>query len=253
MKKDLEIRFSMLKAAARSGAHARLAVRGAELDETYAMERGTATHHILFGTKKIVGWEERRPRRGKDYDAFVLANPGAQVLTASEYEKSHRLADAIRENELAMELLTGEYEQTLRWKDNGLAMRATPDVRGIDYLAELKTCADASPERFPWHARKMAYHAQLAMQAEAMAKCGHGTPNALYLIAVESSAPYPVTVLRLTDRAIDEGRRLYRLWLERLRGFLESNVWPPYSQCVVPFDVQVEDEPDLVFGEEEAA
>ena len=71
------------------------------------------------------------------------------------------------------------------------------------------------------------------------------------LLAVESTAPYVVTVFRVTERALEQGRRTYRLWFERLMACEEADEWPGYVQSVVPLDVPESDE--VTFGEEEAA
>ena len=63
-------------------------------------------------------------------------------------------------------------------------------------------------------------------------------PDAAYIVAVEPVAPYAVTVLRFTARALEQGRATYRAWLERLlvcRGVFDS--FPPYAQSIVELDV----------------
>jgi hypothetical protein len=58
-------------------------------------------------------------------------------------------------------------------------------------------------------------------------------------------------VFKLTEQAVDMGRRLYRLWLEQLAGCIESNQWPGYAQSVVDFDVApVDEEPFVLIGED---
>ena len=54
-------------------------------------------------------------------------------------------------------------------------------------------------------------HAQLSFYRDALE---HRGP--CYLIAVETVAPYAVTVMHLTERALLEGDKLNRMWLERL-------------------------------------
>ncbi len=93
------------------------------------------------------------------------------------------------------------------------------------------------------------YHAQVAdYRAAIKAKVGV-PPRDCFIIAVESAAPYAVTVLRLTERALDMGDRLLAVWMERLRACEDSNSWPAYCQSVTDFDVP-DDELDLVFGDE---
>jgi len=61
-----------------------------------------------------------------------------------------------------------------------------------------------------------------------------------------------VTVFKLTDKALEQGRKSLVLWTEQLRGCIESRHFPAYSQAVVDLDVPDGDE--LVFpgGETES-
>jgi len=60
------------------------------------------------------------------------------------------------------------------------------------------------------------------------------------LIAVEDKPPYVVTTYRLTPDAAEMGHRIWRAHFERLRVCEESNVWPAYSDAVVPLEVDQE-------------
>jgi hypothetical protein len=233
------IRFSHLRAYGRSGAHGKHARAGGS-DETAAMEKGTAVHALIFGNRKVIGYPGT-VRRGKEFDAFAAEHVDAEILTMTAYDESRRIADAVLSSELAAPLLKGVVEQTIRFTWMGEQCRSTPDVRGSTFLTELKTTQSADPERFFWHSLRYHYHAQMRMQQIAcMAKLD------CYVVAIESSAPYPVTVLRFTDRALEQGEKLLMLWMERLRNCEQSRHWSPYVDSIVDLDVP-EDEPELVF------
>lgn len=240
------VRFSHLRAYGRSGAHGFHARFGVEDDQTYAMERGTATHAILFDTRKVCGYPGS-VRRGKDYEAFAAEHADYEILTGAEYDKARRMADAVRQCELAQSVLQGATEQTLLFRWMGQDCRSTPDVRGADYCTELKTCATSDPERFPWHALRMHYHAQMRLEAIASQAKGYRVDNC-YVVAVESSEPFPVTVYRITDRALEMGERLLMLWMERLRGCELSGEWPPYVTSMAEIDLPPD---EIEYGEEE--
>lgn len=242
---SLPVRFSHLRAYGRSAAHGKHA-RETEMDPTYAMERGTAVHALIFEDRKVCGYPGR-VRNGKEYDAFVAAHPDTEILTMAEFDKARRMADAVRESELAMSVLTGEVEKTIRFRWDGLDCRATPDVRGPNYLTELKTSSSADPVRFPWHALRMHYHAQMRMQQIA---CNDRNRDC-FIVCVESTAPYPVQVFRIEERALEIGERLLVLWAERLKNSETSKVWPPYSTCIAPIDVPDDEETELIFPEDE--
>lgn len=240
---ELPVRFSHLRAYGRSGVHGYHA-RTTEMAQTIAMQRGTAVHALLFGTRKVVGYPGAT-RRGKEYDAFVVANPDTEILTGAEYEKAKAMADALRSSKTAAPLLEGVFEQTIHFNWFGRKCRATPDVRGNGFVTDLKTASSSDPARFQWHSLRMAYHAQMRMQLEAV---GTGEAN---LVVVESAAPYPVTCFRVTQEALEEGDKLCTLWMERLMNCEKADYYPPYVECIVPLDVPRD--LDLDYGDDDAA
>ncbi len=241
------VRFSHLRAYGRSPAHGRHARLAAKSDPSYAMERGTAVHAILFEKKKVIGYPGAT-RRGKEYEAFAAAHPDHEILTMTEYEKASRMADAVRACKLAEPLLNGIREDTLLFKWMGLECRTTPDVRGPDFLTELKTASTSDPARFLWHARRMHYHAQLRFQDFGCEKLHRIRDH--WIVCVESEAPHPVTVFHVEPEALEEGEKLLMLWAERLKNCEASGAFPPYVECAVPLvwpkDIEYE------FGEEAA-
>lgn len=241
----LPVRFSHLRAYGRSAAHGQHA-RLQDGEETYAMERGTAVHAILFGTKKVIGYPGAT-RRGKEYDAFAAQHSDHVILTLAEYEKAKRMADAVSACKLAEPFLKGVSEETLLFRWMGLECRATPDVRGLDFLTELKTSASADPMKFVWHARRMHYHAQLRFQEFGCEK-HHYNMRDHWIVCVESDEPHPVTVFHLEPEAREEGERLLMLWAERLKNSEASKVYPPYVDCIVPL-VWPKDDFALEYGD----
>lgn len=230
------IRFSHLRAYGRSAAHGHHARLGGEDEETAAMERGTAVHALVFGTRKVCGYPGAQ-RRGREYEAFAAEHADHEILTMAEFDKSRRMADSVLACELAQSCLQGVAEETLLFRWMGLDCRATPDIRGPDYVTELKSSSSAEPARFGWHALRMGYHAQLRFQA-----IGTGARiRDHWIVAVESDAPYPVTVFRVTDRAIEVGEKLLVLWAERLKNCEASNVFPPYTSTFAEIDVPDEE------------
>lgn len=171
------------------------------------------------------------------------------IVTAAEYEQSARCADAVRTHPLARELLEGECELPLRWSVLGREAGGQLDVvsRARRSITDLKTTTKAEPGWFIRHAIGMAYHAQLDWYREGARENGYPIDEC-HLVAVESRPPYAVTCLRLTENALEEGRKVWRLWLERLLGCERSGEWPEYVQSVVDFDVTADVE--LTFGEE---
>lgn len=246
------VRFSHLRAYGRSPAHGRHA-RLVEMDPTYAMERGTVVHALIFGNRKVAGYPGAK-RAGNEYEAFAAAHPDTEILTMAEFDKARRMADAVRASELAMSVLAGVKEKTILFRWMGLDCRSTPDVRGANYLTELKSSSSADPVRFPWHAIRMQYHAQMRLQTIAASQSGPARERKIddcFIVCVEEKPPFPVTVFRMDERALEVGEKLLMLWAERLKGAEASRTWPPYVTCIVPIDVP-DEEPELIFADEDA-
>jgi len=231
------VRFSHLKAYGRSAMHG-LHSRTVESEANYAMQRGTAVHALIFGNRVVCGYPGP-VRRGKEYDRFVAERPDCEILTASEFDKARRMADAVLSSKIAAPYIRGITETTILFRWNGLDCRATPDIRGEDFLTELKCSSTSDPERFQYQAIRMAYHAQMRMQQLAC----HSAIDELdcHVVCVEDAEPHPVTVFRFTDRALEMGERNLILWSERLKQCEESNYYPSYAECVMPLDVPEDD------------
>ena len=154
---------------------------------------------------------------------------------------------------MAQPYLKGVFEKTILFRWNGLDCRVTPDVRGEDFVTELKSSKSADPAKFLWHARRMQYHAQLRFQ-----QYGCEQPTMVkeaskisdhYIVCVESDAPHPVTVFHVEPEALQEGQQLLMLWAERLKNSASCDAYPPYTDCVVPLVWPKDDV--IEFGEDE--
>lgn len=248
----LPLRFHHLKALGRSPAHAKLVLDGEEAEQTASMERGSALHHMVFGTRPVIAYPGA-VRRGKEWEAFRAGHPDCEILAGSDYERVQGMAEAVRAHADAMQVLEGVHESTIMFDILGRRARVTPDCRAPEHVAELKSTTCSDPMRFQWQAIKLGYHCQLVWQLDGVALSGLGQPKKAYVVAVESSAPYPVTVLRLTDRALDQGRRQVRLWLERFLACEKWDTWPGYVESIVDLDVPDDEELPLTYGTETEA
>lgn len=248
---DLEVRFHHLKlAGTKSPAHLRALLERDRGRSSSAMEKGSAVHALVLGGAPVTFYPGP-VRRGKKWEKFRDEQPaGTLVLSRDDYDAAHGMAEAVARHADAVALLGGERERTLRWKELGVSCRATPDATVYaSHVTELKTCESAEPGQFQRQAIRYGYHAQLAWYRQAVEALKLGKPSEAYVVAVESSDPYPVTVLRVTERAMDAGARLVCLWFERLRACLEADEWPAYVQNIVDLDVPDLDTFALDFGE----
>lgn len=243
--RTIPVRFSALKNMALSPAHYLDSLLH-DGDDSLARRIGRGVHALLFGLPVAV--YEGKVRRGKEWEAFK-ANAAGEILNVTEHDQSRRVVDAIRNNADASALMFGadiKNEHKFMWRTLGRQCRGTPDAYGPRHLVDLKTHRRQKPEKFVSSAAWMGYHGQLAWYQNGLRAEGLSTADDVYIVAVESVRPFPVTVYRLTDEALDLGNRMWRGWLEQLLGCEQSEQWPAYAQSVIPF--HVEQDTELVFA-----
>lgn len=241
---DLPVRFSNLRHIARSPAHYLHALHADR--QTAAMRLGKLVHALCLGGNHVVYEGERRGNKWKDFEA---ENAGKEIVTAKELATADAMRAAVAKHPEASFLLGGHHEVELTWEIAGRRCLGHVDVVGGLHITELKSGQTSQPGRFEWHALRMHYHAQLAWYLDAMAATNSPRRDA-YILVVEAAPPHVVTAFRVTDRAIEEGRKLYRLWFEQLRNCEESNYWPGYCEAILPLDVADDTERLLIDGEE---
>jgi len=243
------VRFSRLKRMATSAAHYAAGFG----PETGPMRKGTALHAYLLGGEKnvVVYTGGRRDDRIEKWRHFKAAHEGRHIMSPTELGDVIGMRESLEKHPRAMWLLDGVQERRIHWEDAGRACMGTPDVvipkgdRRI--LVELKTTRTSHPERFVWECRRHLYHAQVAWYRRGAELCGEYGPGGfdeVYVVAVESAPPYPVTVFRVDEKSLEVGARMNRLWLEQLLVCERNDHFPAYAESDVPLSV-VDEEPEL--------
>lgn len=262
--RTIPTRHSLLKKMALSPAHyleacqqpqddslaARLGAAMKVNDRTEALRLGAAIHAMITETGKVTLYPGRRAGKSwKAFEAEAAASGFVEILNEREWNMVEGVVRAIRGHDEAMRLLFDGtlVEKRIDWEFIGKACRATPDARvPRKYIADLKTAVSSEPEKFARQARQLFYHAQADLYAEAMERTGEGRPEDSFIIAVEKTRPYPVTIFRFTTELLDLGARMNRIWIERLKNCEASNVWPEYAPPPAVIDLGLPEE--MLFG-----
>jgi hypothetical protein len=242
--------FHDLKRFAKSPLHY-LTGLGVDGPDSAAFRFGRLTHAVTLGVGEINIFEGKT-RQGKAWEEFASKHDERTIYKKDEVEEAKRIADAVHNDPLARDLLVGRFEVPAEWTMNGrkVATRGI-DILGSSFICDLKTTSNAEPHTFQRGGLRYGYHAQLAMYLDAARTLGSKASEA-YVIAVETAPPYAVTVHHLSPRLLEEGRKLVRSWMERLRACEEADEWPSYTQCIVEWDI-VEDSFGLIIDGEEVA
>lgn len=228
------VRYSNLRNLSKSPAHYLSSITIPRKDSP-AMALGRATHSIVLeGGAGLLVYEGER--RGKAWAEFKDTHPEQEIVTAAEYDRAKAIADAVLADPVAAPLLRGSEvlnEQRVTWEMDGLPCALRFDALGPTWLADLKTTGDAAPRAFQRHAERYLYHAQCAWYRSALVGA---QPLDCYLVAVETDAPYAVTVLRLSEDLLELGNRTWRGWWQTLLKCTATNVWPGYAAGPVEWE-----------------
>lgn len=202
-------------------------------ESTPAMEFGKAFHMALlqpdlFPASYVVAPSfDKRSKEGKDRWAEFQASlkDDQNTVSLDDYNKIQRMVDAVMNNGFSADLITNliEREKEVTWSDSetDLPMRGIVDGISSAYIIDIKTCADADPNKFQRDAVNLSYHRQAAIYVDSQ-------PNPLdyYLIAIEKDEPHGVSVHELSPELIEVGRSNYRFLLNEYRNWVEDGCAP---------------------------
>jgi hypothetical protein len=261
---DEGLHFSDLKKIGTSAAHF---IHGRKQPRTMTgpMRLGMIVDRILTGGRvpptypgSSKGNMNRQGGEWKEWAADQVLKHGwklDELATKDESDQADEIARAVSLDEVAMFYLTGRPQVALTWTSMGVK-RVTRgiDVVGDGWISDLKITHSADPARLMRHAESMLWHAQLADYREACSQNKISTANGVYLVAIESSAPYVATVLDVTPAMLEEGDRCLHLWIEKFKMCAAANAWPGYAQLPVKWEPWSERMPQLTGfdGEDES-
>lgn len=234
-------RVTALRELGRSAKHYlhRLAVP----KRTKPLALGTAAHVATLEPDTfdatLAVWGERsdggalRPRRGKDYDAFVIEHAGQTIITEDEYTTALAIQRAVRADPNAMRYLAaGQPEVSMVWVDaeTGIDMKGRvdwmpPPTRECHVLAGLKTCRDIRTEHFGKQAANLGYALAWAAYHDGYQAITGESPKMVEVV-VESAPPYDCGVYVIPSDILELGRNEYRDLLAKLRECEDRDEWP---------------------------
>ncbi len=174
---------------------------------------------------------------GSGTKAFAewAASCGKQVLTEAQYDLIRKMAEGVRAQQTAMDLLSsGIPEGVVRAEYCGVPCQIRMDWfdphRGI---VDLKTCDDLT--WFEADAKRYGYVYQLAFY-RAVLRQAISLPMPIYFIAVEKHEPFRCGVWQIHEDVLNQAQRENEAAIERLKLCMEADTWPSGYAEVRVFD-----------------
>ena len=214
-----------------------------------AMVLGSALHcavleHETFNERYIVEPDvDKRTKAGKEkYNAFVKemeekGNP--IILTQTQVDTINRMTESLSTHPRINSLFeTGQAETTIFWEENLLPCKCRPDwiINRGEFVVDLKTTSDASPEGFAKSIANFRYHVQDAWYSRGIEVAYGERPEAFIFLAVENKPPFNVGIYSLNQDSKDEGWMVACQDLEKYRDYIkdpEEDRFDGYSKDVV--------------------
>ncbi len=196
--------YSSLKSFSVSPAHF-LAYKNKERKDTSAMLFGRLIHKLVLEEDLLLEdfavYNGRRA--GAAWKEFETENYDKDIVKASELDEAIRIKDSIYNHIKAEKLLKGltETEKYFKNEINGVNFHGYIDGYCEDYILDLKTTVSAEPHKFNRDSFNLKYYLQAAIY------CAVTGVDNYYIIAVEKSFPYVVSVYKLDDELIDYGKQ----------------------------------------------
>jgi len=228
-----ELHFSDAKRLARSPAHFREGFFE-DKGESPEMRWGVLLHFLLLGGVEPVVWTHGE-RRGNAWKEFKEVHAGETIVSKEELAEAERCAAVVRAHPVAWPFLQGERELPLKWRRGGRRCAGRIDVLGARRVVELKSTSNAEAGWFAYHAERMLYPEQVSWYADGARAAGYDVDEG-FIVAVESQAPFGISVFRMSERALAVAGKTVDGWLARLRECETANAWPCYPAEVIDME-----------------
>lgn len=200
--------------------------------ETPAMALGTAVHqailepHDFHDIYHVIEKIDKRTKAGKEeYQKQIDLAKGKIIIEDDIHEIIKSILGDFRQNDLAQKYCKGEIELSHYTQYEGIDVRVRPDVINhvSDFITDVKTCQDNSPQAFKRDVYNWGYHLQAAFY---MDMCGI---NNFRFIACTTKYPYTVEVYTLDEKDIEFGRMAYKNAFKQWKKYLETGVVSRYD------------------------
>ena len=190
------------------------------IEQTKYMTRGSAVHTICYEGVEAFKKEyfvmpklDLRKKEDKELKAMLFEkNKGKIALDEQEDNIIRGIHTNFMKSEKIKKWTNGKVEVSHYGTYQGIDVRVRPDCLGEDWISDIKTCQDASPEKFNREIDSRKYNLQAYFYCFMLGI----DPSRFRFIACETNPPFAVEVYKLDDVHIENAKedfeRAFTFW-----------------------------------------
>jgi hypothetical protein len=190
------------------------------IEQTKYMIRGNAVHTICYeGVEEfkkqyfVLPKLDLRKKDDKELKAKLFEkNVGKIALDEEEDTIIRGIYKNFNSSEKVKKWIKGKVEVSHYGTYQGIDVRVRPDCLGEDWISDIKTCQDASPEKFNREIENRKYHLQAYFYCLMLGI----DPSRFRFIACETNHPFAVEVYKLDHVFIENAQadfeRAFTFW-----------------------------------------
>ena len=162
-------------------------------------------------------------RRGKEWDYFRTRWSGKEILTEDEHESIMNMVQTVRAHPEQADC--GDFQPEIMaiatCPETGLLLKCKADLIGGTIIDYKTTSSGVYPADFMHDVVKWRYHVSAAFYQDTIALLlGEKLP--FILVPVTKKAPFECEFYELAPELIEEGRKLYKAALRRIKKWQED-------------------------------
>lgn len=160
---------------------------------------------------QIGGAMPRATKAYKEWYQEAVAKAGEkQIVETNDYHAARIAAENVRHNRASAKILNlaVEKEKPIDWEFKNFKFKGFIDGNAEKAMFDLKTCPDATPDKFQREIIQRGYYMQAAMYL-----CGLGQVKDCYIIALDKKNG--VSVHKLESKLIEHGANEYNKILDK--------------------------------------
>ena len=227
----------------KSPAHFKAAMDTPEQEASPSLIFGIAVHKYILEPDSfmdeyaIAPKVDKRTKAGKEaWNEFTekCEQEDKEPLDEATFETIKLMAEAVKSNPLAVELLTGEHETEWYWEDpvTGEKVKAKCDnittYNNKKYIVDYKTTDSCEDGHFERSVKKYGYQFQAGFYTSGV-NMKTGEEHGFAFVAQEKKAPFACRVYICSDEFVRQGQVQYHELLNRYHACKTSDNWWGYE------------------------